>query len=225
MLAALGFAVPATAQNLSPRIADANICDAATERASRETGVPLHILKAIARTESGLTVKNEFVPWPWTINVEGQGERFENKSQALAHFDKHYNAGSRNIDLGCFQVNHRWHAQRFSSAREMLDPVTNARYAADFLNTLYTEFGDWISAVGAYHSRNQEFAETYLARYTPILEQLTKGQSGADNARIASHPNDFPLLRGQSDGGARGSLFPTNARPQRGLFSDLGTKG
>jgi soluble lytic murein transglycosylase-like protein len=61
--------------------------------------------------------------------------------------------GARSYDVGCFQINYRWHGQHFASLDQMFDPDANAAYAARFLSELYAEFGDWSRAAGAYHSR------------------------------------------------------------------------
>mgnify|MGYP000052600114 CR=1 FL=1 len=44
------------------------------------------------------------------------------------------------------------------------DPLTNARYAARFLNELYAPRNDWSRAASAYHSATAEHAEPYRQR-------------------------------------------------------------
>ena len=201
---------------------DGTVCDRAARIAAQETGVPVKVLKAIGRTESGRTVDGAFIPWPWTINVEGRGLHLDTPAQVLAVFEQNFSRGATNIDIGCFQINHRWHGDAFESVRSMLDPVANARYAARFLKELHAEFGDWTRAAGAFHSRNREFSSKYLARYEPILASLD-GESGALPRRVeAPRINDFPLLTGSSQGGAMGSLFPTAAASRGSLFGSVG---
>jgi hypothetical protein len=50
----------------------------------------------------------------------------------------------------------------------MIQPKNNALYAANFLQRLYQQTGDWRLAVGQYHSRDATRAEAYLQR----LEKL-----------------------------------------------------
>jgi hypothetical protein len=198
---------------------DRAVCDQAARIASQESGVPVKVLKAIGRTESGRTVQGAFVPWPWTINVEGRGMHLDSPSEALAIFEQNFARGARNIDVGCFQINHRWHGDAFESVRSMMDPITNARYAARFLGELYLEFGDWTRAAGAFHSRNAEFSSKYLARYEPILRALDGDRGPLVRTAETPKVNDFPLLTGSSGGGVMGSLFPTAAASRGSLFA------
>lgn len=195
------------------------ICDEAIEFASLEFNVPREVLKAIARTESGITVSGSFIAWPWTVNIEGRGVRFSTQSEALGYFKDNFARGARNIDLGCFQINHRWHGENFVSANDMLNPAKNARYAARFLKDLHNEFGDWTAAAGAFHSRTPEFSKKYLARYEPILRELN-GSPGMEKGWIEAIPktNEFPLLTGKSQSRANGSLFPSTTRSRGSLL-------
>jgi hypothetical protein len=204
---------------------DIAVCDSATRTAAQEFGVPTKVMQAIARTESGVTMRGSFVPWPWTINVEGRGVRFNSKKDAFEFFTKARMEGSRNIDVGCFQVNHRWHGRKFASAQDMLEPIANARYAARFLKGLYQEFGDWTKAAGAYHSRNREFSDKYLARYIPILNALRATSEDERNVGSVRKTNTFPLLTGNSQGGVRGSLFPSSTRSRGSLIGPSASRG
>ncbi len=207
-------------------IKNARVCDEAIILASQEFDVPKTVLKAVARTESGITVDGSFVAWPWTINIEGRGLRFSSKSEAVNYFLDSYSSGARNIDLGCFQVNHRWHGDRFGSIDDMLNPKSNTRYAAKFLKELYFEFGNWTAAVGAFHSRTAKFSEKYLARYMPIYRDLSgEKTTNTPILRTVERQNQFPLLQGTSQSRSKGSLFPLAAGSGRGLLSSPGARG
>jgi hypothetical protein len=174
--------------------------------------------------ESGMTIDGRFVAWPWTINVEGRGMRFRSSSEALAFFREQHALGRSNIDLGCFQINHHWHGEKFTSAARILDPASGARYAAGFLKDLYQEFGNWTDAVGAYHSRDKDLADKYLSRFVPIFNRLTSSQRDVQTARSDDLPNTYPLLKGQGEVNSPGSLFPSEASVGRGsLFSMRGS--
>lgn len=201
-------------------------CERALTAAARETSVPTRILKAISRTESGRNIDGALMPWPWTINIGGQGSWFKTKSEALAHFQKNYQNGSRNIDVGCFQINHRWHGARFASVDDMMDPFKNARYAAEFLKELYGEFGNWSDATGAYHSRNKELSDIYLTRFSQILEGLDDGRPAPNQSlSLVQNTNSFPLLRGGASSSARGSLFPSDTTRRRNLLIPTDERG
>ena len=150
----------------------AAICDSAAVTAARETGVPIDVLRAISLTETGRKTKAGFEPWPWTVNMEGIGKWFEDVGAAQHYVDRHFARGARSFDVGCFQINYRWHGQAFSSIEEMFDPIMNARYAARFLSELHREFGDWSKAAGAYHSRTPKYAKRYAARFDRIRANL-----------------------------------------------------
>ncbi|MGZ2259717.1 lytic transglycosylase domain-containing protein [Roseobacter sp. A03A-229] len=201
-----------------------NVCDRAATLASRETGVPVLILKAISRTETGRTLQGSFEPWPWATNTGGTGRWFDSKAAAVRHATKTVGGNRRNIDIGCFQLNYRWHGHAFSSLEQMFDPVENARYAAKFLAKLQEEKGDWMRAVGAYHSRTEEHAQRYQRRFSQIHANLADGPSlPTAVAAEQRHANRFPLLQ-RSDAQPRlGSLVPLGRSTSRGaLVSRIG---
>ncbi|HEX9858725.1 MAG TPA: lytic transglycosylase domain-containing protein, partial [Paracoccaceae bacterium] len=139
----------------------------------------------------------------------GDGHWFATREEALAHAAVALDAGRRNLDLGCFQLNHRWHAGGFPSLEAMLDPAANALYAARFLQRLHETHGDWSRAAGAYHSNTPEFAERYRTRFDSLLAGLdgrTLAQPRAV-AALAPRRNSFPLLRAGA-AGSGGSLVP-----------------
>ncbi len=150
----------------------ADVCDRAAQAAAAHSGVPVGVLRAITRTETGRTHDGIFGPWPWTVNHAGRGLWFEHHDEALGYLAEARRRGARNFDVGCFQINFHWHGDAFGSLAEMLNPDRNARYAAEFLIALHDELGDWDTAVGAFHSRTPEFAARYLQRYRRIYAAL-----------------------------------------------------
>jgi hypothetical protein len=73
-----------TAAAASPPPSPSAQCDAAIVGAERALRLPLRLLGAIAEVESGRPDSAGKVrPWPWTINVEGRGEFFASKQQAI----------------------------------------------------------------------------------------------------------------------------------------------
>jgi hypothetical protein len=183
-------------------------------------------LQAIARTESGISRNGYFSPWPWTVNIAGKGGYYENKFAARSHILKSIENGSRNIDIGCFQINHKWHGSRFSSIDHMLDPVENARYAASFLKALYAEYGQWELAAGAYHSRNAEFSRNYLRRFMPILDDLR--QETHQFVSLGGLQNNFTAPSVPAHRKTRqtpGSLFPSAVSTRGSLFQRQDNRG
>ncbi len=191
--------------------------------AASETGVPLDVLHSITRTETGRSKDGAIQPWPWTVNMEGVGKWFDTEDAARSYVFKHFKRGARSFDVGCFQINYRWHGEAFRSIDEMFDPVENARYAAIFLKRLYAESGDWSKAAGAYHSRTPKYATRYRARFDEIRTSI-QDEPVSENmlaSATISQPrvNRFPLLQMGSTSGTRGSLVPLSNGQGTALIS------
>ena len=174
-------ALPHRAATINPDISA--ICDAASAAAARNHGMPGDALYAITLSETGRTSAGHFMPWPWTVNMEGAGFWFDTREEAYAYVMERYNAGARSFDVGCFQINYKWHGEHFESIEAMFDPMTNATYAAKHLSDLYNEFGDWTKAAGAYHSRTETYASRYRERYARIRGNLG-GEAPAPTLRL-----------------------------------------
>lgn len=187
------------------------LCTSAARAAADKTGVPLPVLLAITLSETGRATENGLQPWPWAINQAGKGHWFSSPDEVAQFVEAQLDLGLRNFDVGCFQVNHRWHSKGFTSTADMVDPTSNALYAARFLADLHAEHGDWSLAAAAYHSRTPEFADKYRARFETILANLTDPPQTVDTGTPPSpRLNRFPLLQA----GLRGtsaSLVPLNA--------------
>ncbi|MGR3756398.1 MAG: transglycosylase SLT domain-containing protein [Tranquillimonas sp.] len=214
------LAIPIVPQDAPGRPAPdpATLCAEAAVQAARETGVPERVLRAIARTETGRNRGGRVTPWPWTVNLEGEGHWFDSRDEALTFAYRAFKAGRRSFDAGCFQINYRWHGRNFASIDEMFDPLAGARYAAGFLARLHAELGDWSRAAGAYHSRTEALARRYRRRFDDHLAALASAPAPvvpappAAAAEAGSPPaaaNRFPLLGG-AGGPPRGagSLVP-----------------
>lgn len=174
VLALLLSAVPALAAG-DPADRPAVACEWAAMTAAAEAGVPADILGALTLTETGRRRGGVVRPWAWSVNAEGSGSWFDDPAEALAFAQDRIDRGRPNLDIGCFQLNYRWHGENFPSVVEMFDPLENARYAARFIRDLYAETGDWRRAAGAFHSRTPVHANRYLARFDDLRATLTRG--------------------------------------------------
>ena len=207
------------------------ICDDVAKDAARSKSIPVEIMLAITRTETARSVDGTNTPWPWTINIDGRGFWFETRDEALSFVFDHFLKGARSFDLGCFQINYRWHGANFSSIEEMLDPAANARYAASFLSELYRETGSWQKAVGAFHSRNAVFADRYMVRFTSMLDEVQGSENSATqnpsdhfSSDLSSiRQNEFPLLKAGISAGS-GSLVPLSDTGSRRPFVDFSSR-
>ncbi len=161
----------------------AAICEWAALTAAAETGVPPDIMGALTLTETGRRRGSIVRPWAWSVNSEGAGSWFDDPAEALAFAEDRVEAGRLNLDIGCFQLNYRWHGNNFPSVVAMFDPLENARYAARFVRELHAELGDWRLAAGAFHSRTPVHATRYLARFDQLRAGLrTRGFEGLFDA-------------------------------------------
>lgn len=205
--------------------ADPALCTRAAAKAARQTGVPLRVLMAITLAETGRKTGDSIAPWPWALNQGGDSHWLDSQEEALADLDQALSAGITNIDVGCFQLNWRWHAENFTSLDQMMDPEANALYAAELLARLFREKGTWSAAAGAYHSATPDHATRYIARFDKIFTAL--GDTPGKEIQLALadlppeteadlRPNDFPLLQAGSQG-AIGSIVPLGQAP-RPLF-------
>lgn len=199
-------------------------CDAAALGAARATGVPLEVLQTIARIESGRGRGGRLTPWPWTVNMEGTGKWFESASETLAYLERHLARGARSFDVGCFQINYRWHGHAFGALAQMLDPQSNALYAARFLAELHAELGSWPRAVGAYHSRTPVHARRYLSKFEQARAALAQapepGPPPAPGLRETAAPPARLADAGTGLGGAA-PLFLSTRGPAPGSLVAL----
>lgn len=185
---------------------DWTVCGAAIRDAEREHDLPEGLLAAIARVETGRRHPSGLtVPWPWSINVGGEGRFFATQGEAEAEVARLRAQGVRSIDIGCLQINLAHHPQAFSSVAEAFDPGRNARYAAGFLRLLHARFGDWGRAAAAYHSATPSLAQAYHARVSaawqaaggPALPALPAGLA---SAATGGAERALPLLQRSTAG-------------------------
>lgn len=200
VLAALCLQAQGSAAGTDPSA----LCLRAASAASRATGVPYEVLLALSVVETGRGQK----PWPWTVNLGGDGRWLPTEEEAGDLVAQALDGGATNIDIGCFQLNYRWHAEAFSSIADMLDPDRNALYAAEYLAQHYAATGDWALAAAAYHSATPEHADRYRARFEATFAGL--GDLPETDAPAVERLNRFPLLvAGRAAG--NGSLVPATS--------------
>jgi hypothetical protein len=168
---ALGLAAPAHSQTFPPvAFAEGMLCRSAVAAAERGSGIPAHLLAAIARIESGRRDPGSGAvhPWPWSVNAEGQGFFYETKAQAVAAVRGMQARGMQSIDVGCAQINLMHHPDAFPNLEVAFDPVANARYAAQFLKELFAQTGDWNKATAMYHSATPGIGAEYQQKVAAI---------------------------------------------------------
>lgn len=148
-------------------------CETLAIAAGRAEGLPEGLLPAIARVESGRgTGDGGRRAWPWTLNEGGDGSFYAAKADAMEHLTAVVDTGSTNIDVGCMQLNYKWHHTAFPSLETMMDPVANTTYAARFVKELAKQLGSYEEATKAYHSFDPERGKAYLAKVVAAQAEL-----------------------------------------------------
>lgn len=219
-LGALLGVVPGLAGAESADVASER-CESAAARAAQRHGVPLSVMLAIAHVETGRADRSGQVrPWPWAINLAGQGAWPRSKAEALSIARAAVSQGKRNVDLGCFQINLHWHGAEFSSLEHMLDPDQNADYAARFLTELHARHGSWVLAAGAYHSATPHLAAAYRGRFERAFTAVTQNApplaTAARTRRRMPVTERRPLFDAPLPTPATGSVLTQLATLERG---------
>jgi len=122
----------------------------AYQRAALQAGIPPSVLFAVALHESGTTIRGRLIPWPWTLNTDGQPHRFLRRAEACAALRRALRE-YRNVDVGLGQISLRFHSHRVQEPCELLDPFRNLAIAATILREHHTPGDDWLVAIGNYH--------------------------------------------------------------------------
>ena len=159
-------------------VAQSELCAAAAQQAEQRYQLPHGLLSAIAKAESGrpITSLADVRPWPWTIDADGTGLFLDSKAAAVAWVRTQITHHTF-VDVGCMQVDLRYHPDAFASPEQAFDPVANADYAARLLLGLYhgEAGGSWDVAVGLYHSHTVWLAAAYRDRVAMIGSDIQRG--------------------------------------------------
>ena len=124
------------------------------------------------------------MPWAWTLNDAGEGLFFDSKEAALGYLEDAVGDPEHSVDVGCMQVNTKWHSEGFLNIADMLDPSQNADYAAIFLLDLKAAHGSWDDAVKHYHSALPEKNIAYHQRVLSELESYLASASSVTSGAV-----------------------------------------
>jgi hypothetical protein len=154
--------------------ASTGICEREISSAARKYQIPEGILYSVGLTETGRKGSLQ----PWSLNVEGKAHFADSAEEAIEVFDEAKRDGAALIDLGCMQINHRYHGEHFTGVAEMLDPKKNVEYAAKFLAQLHAKHVTWTMAVARYHAgpNNDPAQKRYVCR---VISNLVATGYGA----------------------------------------------
>lgn len=157
-----------------------SVCEGEITRAAAKYGVPVGVLYAVGLTETGRRGSMQ----PYAMNIHGTAYFAPDARAAVRRFHEARREGMKLIDLGCMQINHHYHSDRFPSLESMLDPRRNVEYAARFLKELKDREGTWTMAVARYHAgpNNDAAQKRYVCRVIANLVAVGFG-AWTPNAR------------------------------------------
>lgn len=157
----------------------------AYQLAAAQAGIPASVLFAIAQQESGISLRGQLIPWPWTLNVAGAPQRFASRDQACTALTVALTRHDpRRIDVGLGQTNLGYHPERYASACDALDPRSNLAVTADLLREHYADIGDWVVAAGRYHRpAGGAPAARYRAQFSQHWQRLEAAPSSRGGPR------------------------------------------
>ena len=169
------------------RADDSLLCLKEAVRLEKRERIQKNLLSAIALVESGRYSKQypTGVSWPWTVTAEGKGQFYSSKEEALAAVRDLQSKGVENIDVGCMQINLKYHPKAFDSLEDALDPAKNVAYSAGFLKKNYQETKSWGEAATRYHSKTVYKAFKYEDKLLETWNRLAKYGNPADPSQVA----------------------------------------
>lgn len=168
------YAFDFNAKNVDPEL----LCLVSSSYYERKYNIPKDLLRSISIVESGKWNSQHKMTfaWPWIVGIDGKGQYFETYGEAAAFLRKAVARG-KNVDIGCHQINWKYHGHNFNKPEELLHPKVNAAYAAHFLVEKFNSSKSWSKAVAHYHSHTPQFGDRYLKKVHGILEDM-KGKMG-----------------------------------------------
>lgn len=151
----------------------AESCENFTAYQEQTNGIPTHLLTAIARAESGRYDEQtgKTLAWPWTVTSPEGDVKYATKWEAIQAVDDLRRRGVTNIDVGCMQINLRYHPDAFGDLNTAFEPRNNVAYGAGVLLENFRRTGDWQKAVALYHSANPDLSGPYQARVGDLWQQ------------------------------------------------------
>lgn len=179
-MALLAVSLSAPAASISEAEASVGSCEREILAAAAKYDIPAGILYSVGLTETGRKGSLQ----PYAMNIEGKAFFGRSREDALRAFEAARANGAKLIDLGCMQINHYFHGDRFTSPAEMFDPRKNVEYAAAFLARLHARHETWTMAVARYHAgpNNDPAQKRYVCRVIANLVATGYG-SWTANAR------------------------------------------
>ena len=176
-LAAIAIFISSAALAAGPQLGP---CEREMARAAQAENIPLAVLYSVGLTETGARGLLQ----PYAMNIDGIAVVSASLPEAIAKFNAAQARGAKFIDIGCMQINQRFHGKHFVSLAAMFDQRLNVSYAARFLKQLRAREASWTLAVARYNAGpdNNYAQKKYVCA---VIGNMVRSGFGAwtDNAR------------------------------------------
>ena len=165
-----------------------NSCEKIIKNIELQTDIPKGLLLGIGKAEAIRKLNNKYIIWPWTINHAGKSLFFDTKKQMTNYVFKNLQKNDLNIDVGCMQINIKWHKNNFKKISDMFEIDPNISYAASFLKQLKNRHGSWDEAIKYYHSSDPKKSNPYLIKVKSFWKKVEEEKIiKAKNIKYESH--------------------------------------
>lgn len=215
--ACAAWSAPAAAQTADYGVAAD--CPALIAQTEAARNIPRGLLMAVALTESG----NGGRPSPYAMNIAGRSHFASTGQEMAGIIASNWQRGVTSIDVGCMQVNLKFHGMKFARLTDLLDSRANVAYGASYLISLAVESGSWKDAVMSYHNKRNPSRRAWYGckvwnNYLRINGQTSgylqcggapSGSSTASTATMIS----APARNNWAAGRQAGPLTPPSSAP------------
>ena len=172
-------------------------CEIVIKNIENLTDIPENLLSSVGKAEAGRILENnEHVIWPWTVNHAGKSLFFDTKKQMKKYVLKNVEKKDFNLDVGCMQINLKWHKNNFKKISDMFAIEPNVSYAASFLLQLKNKHGSWNKAIKHYHSSDPNKNKPYLIKVNKFWksQKNMSKKLAANNKEKKSNTNSLSSM-------------------------------
>ena len=167
------FFIPKTYSSSDTNLKESFHCIRYFSYYEKKYKIPRDLLYAISIHETGKPHSyNLSIVWPWTFRIDGKAYYFNDGKTGLKIIKKQISKEIINIDIGCMQINFKYHNKNFKSIAHMINPKYNIEYAAQFLFSKYKKSGNWKQAVSQYHSHTVSLGNKYAEKIFNVHKNI-----------------------------------------------------
>lgn len=132
---------------------------------AQNVGIEPELLYAVALAESAKATSRGKVS-PSCLAIRGEKPYYPSSLEQAKKILDDLLPYRSSVDIGCMQVNWRWHGHRVNHAYDLLDPNTNIRLAATILkDALDSVPNDQVLGIGRYHHWDISSEDGYQRAY------------------------------------------------------------